>query len=279
MRRCMQTDSAFSVLIPVYFKDSPDHFRQALKSILNQTVSPNEIVVVKDGPLTQQLEEVIDSLKDERFKIVSLKENVGLGNALREGVLQCSHDIIARMDADDIAVNNRFEVQINEFYNNPLLDLLGGQIIEFEKDIADGKLMRNVPCTQEGILNFAKTRNPFNHMTVMFKKIAVLSAGNYMNAKDAEDYFLWVRMLQKDARVKNLNKVLVFARTNGSLVERRHGLQYAKNIAYVQKLIYKTGFISLLRFLMNTFLRFCIAILPSFITRSIYNTSLRKHRG
>ena len=159
----------------IYKNDKSEYLEQAIKSILNQTVTPNEIVIVKDGPISMELEQVITKLMKEYefFKIISLKENQGLGDALNKGLEQCTYDIVARMDADDISVNNRFELQIKEFEDDPDLDLLGAYISEFISEPNMSISVREVPLEYDQICKYIKTRNPFNHVTVMFKKSAI----------------------------------------------------------------------------------------------------------
>ena len=197
----------FSVLMSVYYKEKPDYLRDCLSSILNQSVLPSEIVIIKDCPLTEQLEEVLKefiTLNPELYKVIKLEENVGLGKALAIGVKSCTHELIARMDTDDIARNDRFEKQIKEFINDENLDIVGSNILEFDKTIENIIARRIVPSTHQEIVKYSKRRNPFNHMTVMYKKTSVLNAGNYrlVHGLGYEDYDLWVRMLMSGEEQK-----------------------------------------------------------------------------
>lgn len=174
----------FTVLMSVYYKEKPEYLQLALESIINQTVKPNEIVLVQDGKLTNELQAVItDQLQKypDIFKTYALKQNQGLGKALNFGMKKCSNELIARMDTDDIAELNRFELQIKEFKQDKELMLCGGQIAEFADNQTEITSYRSVPLKHNEILNFAKKRNPFNHMTVMFKKQAVQSVGGYQH--------------------------------------------------------------------------------------------------
>lgn len=162
----------FTVLMSVYYKEKPEYLQLALESVINQTVKPNEIVLVEDGKLTEELQAVITKYQQnypDIFKTYALQQNQGLGKALNFGMKKCSNELIARMDTDDIAELNRFELQIKEFKQDKELMLCGGQIAEFADNPTEITSYRSVPLKHNAILNFAKKRNPFNHMTVMLK--------------------------------------------------------------------------------------------------------------
>ena len=123
-----------SVLMSVYIKENPTFLKDAIESVQNQTLKPSELVLVEDGPLTPELYQVLDQLEAESdipVKRYPLEQNQGLGLALRQGVLQCQYDIIARMDTDDIAVPDRFEKQVQLMEKDKPSTLLGGHIAEF----------------------------------------------------------------------------------------------------------------------------------------------------
>ena len=227
-----------SVLISIYFKENPTFLRESLESILNQTYMPEEILIVKDGLLTKELDNIIDEYKlkyPEIFTILALEENKGLGIALCEGVKLCRNNIIARMDGDDICRSDRFEKQIKYLLNNPEVDIVGSYISEFEGNIDNIISTRRVPISNLEIRNYVKKRNPFNHMTVMFKKEAIINAGNYKDFKWNEDYYLWARIIKNGATCYNLPEYLVYARTGDAMFERRGGYEYAKLEVNLQK--------------------------------------------
>lgn len=181
----------FSVLMSVYKNEKSTYLNASLMSIENQTVVPNEIILVEDGPLTKELYEVIDTHRNkfgEGFKVVVLNKNQGLGNALRIGTKCVSTKWIARMDTDDIAVPNRFELQLREVEKNPQLAVIGGQVDEFEGSIDNIVGKRIVPCSQVDIYKFIKWRSPFNHPTVMINKAMLEKVGGYENKGKLEDY-------------------------------------------------------------------------------------------
>ena len=215
-----------SLLMSVYIKENPEYFRQSLKSALGQTVKAKEIVLILDGPITTELQEVIiDFKKDnlEVLKVVPLDNNVGLGKALAIGVEVCKYDLVARMDTDDIMLPSRIEKQYSEFTKDPNLTIVGSNIDEFYDSPKSIVGRRIVPETNREIREFSKKRNPFNHMTVMFKKKAVLDVGNYQPMMGFEDYYLWVRLLKAGYKGKNIQESLVYARTGEGMYARRGG--------------------------------------------------------
>lgn len=270
---------SFSVLMSVYYKEKPVFFDRALESIYNQTVKASEWVIVKDGEISEELQAVIDKykqLEDVNIKEVPLDENKGLGIALSIGIPECSNELIARMDTDDIAVPNRFELQLNEFLNNPDLDICGGQIIEFETDENISVAERRVPLTHDEIARYQKSRSAFNHMTVMYKKSKVLEAGNYKDCPLMEDDMLWVDMIMAGANCMNLDVYLCRVRTNLDMIARRGGLKYYKKYSKARKKIYKTGYISLGQYLKTNFLQFCLSIMPKFLRKFVFFKLLHK---
>lgn len=261
----------FSVLMSIYCKETPEYLNEALDSILKQSLIPNEVVIVKDGPLTTELEVVINSFteKFENTVVIPLKENVGLGKALSIGVKACKYKIIARMDSDDIAKEDRFLTEIDCLIKNNL-DIIGSNIEEFVKSNNEVVSHRRVPETQDEILKFSRTRNPFNHMTVMFKKDVVLKSGNYKEMKGFEDYYLWLRMIKSGAQVFNLQKNLVSARTDQNFLERRSGVGYFKSEYHFQKIILHEGLISNYDFCKNIIIRCSARLVPKKILKQVY---------
>ncbi|HIV42009.1 MAG TPA: glycosyltransferase, partial [Candidatus Mediterraneibacter guildfordensis] len=187
----------FSVLMSLYLKEKPEYLNEALKSVINQTVKPNEIVIVYDGPITTELKSVVEQYVSNNpglIKIIDNPENKGLGLALADGVPQCTYELIARMDTDDICRKDRFEKQLEEFVKDPRLDICGSHILEFEEKEENIVARRRVPLVDKDIKEYQKRRDGFNHMSVMFKKKSVLAAGNYQSCLLMEDTLLWANM-------------------------------------------------------------------------------------
>ena len=194
----------FSVLMSVYQKEKPEYLRQALQSVMHQSLEPQEIVLMQDGKLTEELYQVIEECKNEcpYLKIYEIPDNVGLGRALAKGVLLCSNELIARMDTDDIAKEDRFEIQYNYMKAHADVAVTGGFMEEFDDQDASYHSIKQMPEYMEEILKYARYRNPLNHMTVMFRKDSVLQAGNYRHFPYLEDYDLWSRMLTQGICVR-----------------------------------------------------------------------------
>ena len=269
----------FSVLISVYKKEKPEYLKTALQSIINQTLKPNEIVIVKDGLLTQELDDCIKEYENkypELIKILAFKENRGLGLALRDGVTACKYDYIARMDSDDIAKPERFAKQFQYLKQHPETALLGTWITEFSKDENKPDTLTKLPCSQKEILKYAKRRNPFRHMTMVLKKEAVIKAGNYRDFLWFEDYDLWIKMLQKGYIATNIPEYLVNVRADEEMYARRGGWQYLKQDYKFQQLLLNSKFITCKQFIRNIFYRSIVRIMPNKLRIIFYKKLLRK---
>lgn len=254
----------YSVLMSLYQKEKPDYLMTSLDSMIYQSVAPDEIVLVKDGPLTSELEDVLKDYKskyNELFTIVESKENVGLGRALNLGLKYCKNELVARMDTDDISSKDRCEQQLKMFDKNKSLDLVGGDITEFIDDEKNIKGKRVVPKTDAEIKNYIKRRCPFNHGTVMFKKSSVMNAGSYMDWFWNEDYYLWIRMLEDECVFANTGTVLVNFRSGADMYSRRGGKKYFKSESSLQKYMLDKKIISFPRYLINVTERFIIQVL------------------
>ncbi len=269
----------FSVLMSVYYKESPDNLIECFESLLRQTQPANEWVLVLDGPLTLELDKVIQeyvSKYPKLIKIVALEKNVGLGLALREGVCHCSHDYIARMDTDDICVNTRFEKQIEFLETHSDVDICGGQIAEFEGSVENVIAIRKVPLEDDKIKKYQRTRCAFNHVTVFFKKQAVLSAGNYENAPLTEDDMLWARMILANKKMANLPEILVYVRVGRDMIKRRGGLAYYRKYRASRKKIFKLGFMSYCEYKRALRAQFLVCLMPAKLRKFVFYKLLRE---
>ena len=272
-------DKQYSVLMSVYYKEKPEYLMQAIDSMLNQTVKTNDFVLVCDGPLTQELDAVIQQANDrepELFHIIRLKENQGLGKALNIGLQACRNELVARMDSDDISLPSRCQTQLNEFEKYPDLALCSGSIAEFHESPEHITSVRQLPKTESEIRKFARKRNPMNHMAVMFRKRKVMEAGGYVELHLAEDYYLWVRMLMNGCHARNVDAVLVYARTGNGMIGRRGGFSYAKSICCLEKKFLDMGFISLPVFIQNCMIRIAVSLVPNQIRQVFYCKILRQ---
>lgn len=270
----------FSVLMSVYQKDNDKFFSQAIESIINQTVPPAEVVIIKDGPIGSLLEEVIKGYVEKYpdvFCVVDLQQNVGLGEALRIGLESCKYEIIARMDSDDISVINRFEKQLKVLIKDDL-DIVGSYVDEFIDNIEERISIKEVPINNEDIYNYGKLRCPMNHPTIMSKKKSILMAGGYRSWHNNEDYDLWVRMLINKMKFGNIPEPLVHMRTNNDTYMRRGGLKYFKSELELQKLFLKVNYINITTFIFNIITRFLIQVLtPNQLRMIIYKKIFRRN--
>lgn len=265
----------FSVLMSVYAKDNPCWFEEAVESIINQTVKPNQIVIVVDGRITDELECILTKYK-EQTDILRLEKNFGLGIALQKGLEICKYPLVARMDSDDISVYNRFEKQLKAFKDNSNLSIVSGYIQEIDCNTKNNISVRKVPLTDFAIKQYVKTRSPFNHPAVMFKKENVLKAGNYQQFHFMEDYYLWIRMVKNNFEMKNISDILLKMRVNPKLYVRRGGYKYFKSNKAIYDEMLKLNLITYPYYLFNVAVRFATQVLmPNKLRKFFYNKILR----
>ncbi len=204
-------DKKYSVLMSIYRKEKPNYFRASIESMRNQTLPPEEIVIVKDGPITMELDKVIDEYKlndDRLFTIVELKENVGLGQALNVGLKKCRNELVARMDTDDISIEKRMDIQINHLINNPDIDILGGFAVDIDEEGVGAK-SRQLPICHEKIEKLIWT-NPIIHPTVVYRKSKIINIGSYdERIRRRQDYDLWFRAVAAGLKFENIPTALI----------------------------------------------------------------------
>lgn len=269
----------FSVLMSVYFNEDPKFLKEALDSIIkNQTITPDEIIIVKDGKLKDSLNTVLSKYEKRYPKIlkcIGYNVNKGLGYALNFGLKYCSNELIFRMDTDDIAFPDRFEKQIEVHKSNASAVIFGSFIEEFNNNIGDLKRFREVPITANQIDRSKYKKNPFNHMSVGFIKSKVIEAGGYIDIPGYEDYYLWLRMLSTNTGI-NLNEPLVYARVGNNMIARRQGFSFLLKEINFQKLLKQEKIITLRLFIKNVLIRGLPRLLPRKILFIVYHTFLRK---
>ena len=269
----------YSVLMSVYHKERPEFLRQAMQSIAKQAIPTNDFVLVCDGPLNEQLDEVIAQMQNafgQLLHVVRLEKNMGLGNALNIGIQHCKNDLVARMDSDDISRPDRCERQLKIFEERPELDICSGTVEEFTVQPQDVENKRVVPQTHEEILKFAKKRNPFNHPCVMYRKSAVLAAGSYQDFYLLEDYYLWIRMLLNGSIGYNVQEPLLWMRAGSDMYKRRSGWKYAKSQVRLLKLVKKYGMINAEQYICFVMVRTVMAMCPNSLRKWLFGMTLRK---
>ena len=250
----------------LYIKEKPSYLRACIDSLLNQTILPDEIVIVKDGPLTSELDAVLNeyiSANPKLYTIVPLESNQGLGRALAEGILHCRNELVARHDTDDICRVDRFEKQLVEFEKDAELDICGSHIVEFEENIEHVVAKRQVPLADKEIKEYQKRRDGFNHVTVMFKKNMVLKAGNYQSCLLMEDTLLWANMFKAGAKGMNIDEALVYVRIGKDMYKRRGGYAYFKKYKEGRKKVKATGYIGWIDYYYTLAVQFVVALLPN----------------
>jgi glycosyltransferase involved in cell wall biosynthesis len=266
-----------SGLLTTHAGDDPLKLQEALQSFLDQSRLPEEVVVVRDNRLPHAHEEVL-SWFDSEFENEFLNNKIddrGRGFARAKGVKVASNDWIAILDSDDISVPSRLAIQ-ESFIENTCADVCGGYVAEFESNPDEPYTIREVPLSHNEVLQTLRLRCPVNHMTAMFRRDLALQAGNYRNLHYAEDYDLWVRMINEGACVRNIDKVLTKASAGNDLFERRGGVDLLGDEVRLQKQLVESGLISLPRGAANVIMRGTMHVLPSKIKKYIYLNHLRE---
>lgn len=274
-----------SVIMSIYKSDVPELVRMALDSLLQQTLSPNEIVIVGDGPVPADLELEVESLKlrveSEKLPIevtyLPQEQNRGLGEAMRIAVENAKYDYVARMDSDDICLPDRFEKQMKCFEEDPELSLVGGMITEFDGEPENIIAKRVLPLDDVGIKKMMRGRCAVNHVTVIFKKADLLRSGNYQPYWLQEDQYLWARMMEHGCKFRNIPDVVVNVRSGKDQIARRSGWRFYKSVVRVFWYMYRHGLISFGYFLYICTIRGVVQVLmPNRLRTWVYLHLLRK---
>ena len=262
---------AFSVLLPVYAGDDPTYLARAFRSVTSeQTLAPDEVVVVQDGPVGAGLATALSSLAattDVQVRVVEIAENVGLARALERGLAECTHDVVARMDADDISLPDRFARQlalVAEGY-----DLVGSSIQEFSDESAPG-IVRVPPLSSDDVLRASRFVSPFNHPSVVYRASVVGRAGGYEHLPLMEDYWLFVRMLASGARACNVAEPLVLYRVGAGAYARRGGLRLLRSEIRLQRLMRRSGWTSWPQLVRNVLVRGGYRLVPEALRTVAY---------
>lgn len=271
---------SFSVLMSVYRNDKAECVRMAVESVtIRQTLQPAEVILMVDGPVSVDLKQTINELEKQicYLKPIWLKENVGLGNVLRIGMEYCTNELVARMDADDISLPDRFEKQIEYMFSHPELAVVGGQISEFIDTPTNIVSYRRVPCNSTECRRYYANRDPLNHMSVCLRRSAVLDAGSYQPWHLDEDTFLWGRLLLKGYEIGNLPDILVNVRVGAQMYARRGGYNYFKSDMGILQWKYKNGLMSLLQYYYNYVVRFMVYVMmPNKLRGCFFRLFMRK---
>lgn len=259
----------FSVLISVYKSETPEYFSECLESIKNQSLPAEEIIIIEDGPLPLSLQQVIAEYK-KQLPIISLKlkKNVGLAQALNEGLKIVTNEIIIRMDSDDICVKERFESIIDIFSKNPKISVMSSWIEERDETMSHVFGIKKLPEKNHSLIEFAKYRSPIAHPASAFKKEAVLSVGGYPSIYP-EDYALWIKMIHAGYIFYNIQKVLLIMRCGNNMLKRR-GAKFLKGEYQTHLLQYKLGLTNPIELLKAITTKTILRLSPIFLKRIFY---------
>ena len=268
----------YSVLMSLYYKENPTYFRQALDSIIGQTIASDDIVLVEDGKLGYFLEDTVREYEEKypQLHVIRFDKNRGLGYALNDGIKMCKNELVARMDTDDIAKPDRMEKQLKVMSEHPEYGMISSWIDEFFTDINHVTSVKKLPEFPNEVYAYAKKRCPVNHPTVMYRKSEVMAVDGYQTKYFPEDYFLWIKMLMNGCRVYNIQESLLWFRYDPKTFARRGGWKYACDEVATQWNIYQLGFISLSQLMRNVAIRFTVRIVPNKIRSIFYQRFLRK---
>src|ERR1700728_2398034 len=268
----------FSLLVSVYDGDRPDYIRRALRSAVDeQTVRPDQVVIVRDGPVRDEIAGCLDEFvrtSPVPVTYIPLACNSGLGPALDQGLAASWFDVVARMGADDVAMPHRFEVEL------PLIqdaDIVGAGLLEFVGD-TDGIVGQRVPPTDPGqIQRYARMHDPFNHPTVVYRRHAVLDAGGYGDLPLMEDYALFARMLAGGARAVNVAEPLVWYRVGATAFKRRGGQALLRSELRLQTEFRRQGFTTTAQFVRNVLIRGGYRLVPWWLRRAVYRPVVARY--
>jgi glycosyltransferase involved in cell wall biosynthesis len=257
-------------------KDDPELFAKAIASVYRNELKPDYMVLVVDGPVSAQLEhQILSTEKKHGTKVVRLDIARGLAEALNAGLAHINTEWVVRADADDYNLPQRFKRILELLHKQTDLDLVGSAILEVERD-GTPVAHRVMPVHQEEIRKFLARRNPFNHMTVAYRRSLVERCGGYPNIYLREDYALWAIMIMAGARCANLSEVLVNATAGRDMYQRRSGWRYAKAERRLQALLVRLGLKSQLHGAIDGIARSSVFLAPAFFRRLIYERILRR---
>jgi len=269
-------DDKVSVLISVYAKELEANLSAALESLRKQEYQPDEVVIIKDGPLGEGLDSIITAFSGlfKEVKIIALKTNMGLGGALNEGLKACSYELVARMDSDDIALLPRLKLQREFLIRNTDISALGSDIAEF---IDEDCILRikKMPVSSQQLYKYGKFRNPLNHMSVMFRKADIIKVGGYLPFPGLEDYHLWSRLLAGGFKIANTGGVLINARLGRDFSKRRGGFKYFLQYFKLRAFQMKIGYTNFFEFIYGSILAAGICLIPPYFRDRAYKM-LRK---
>lgn len=268
----------YSIYMSVYKGEKSEYLKESMESMFNQTYPADEFVLICDGPLTKELDEVISHYKSKypnTLNVIRLDKNIGTGQCANMGIDICKNEYIVKMDSDDIALSERCEKQMRLMQSNPNLTMCGGYIREFDTNTQETIAIKKTPSKNSEIRQFARRRNPFNNQTLVFKKSMAKAIGGYSSIKRCEDYDFVVNMLRNGAIGENIPEVLVDYRVNKDNYARRQNWANTKSFINVRWRIFRSGYSNIIDFIVPCAMQMMIFILPKKLTAKIYKKFLR----
>ena len=268
----------FSVLLSIYQGTTASELAQCLESLCQQTLQADEIIVVKDGPITSDTDACLtDFINRLPLILLAYETNRGLGPALQDGLKRCSNEFVARVDTDDLCRPERFYTQVQFLTVNQEISVIGGGLEEsYINKRAHHKVVRNGPTTPIGVVNCAKKRNPLNHPTVMFRKSDVISCGGYERCDFFEDYLLWAKMIVSGYHLINISDILVETVVSPDYFRRRGGISYIANEIHLNRRFRQIGFFSRYDSFVFLSTRIPVRLLPTRYREYVYQSYLRQ---
>lgn len=268
----------YSVLMSVYGGEKPEFFRESVESMLGQSFVTNDFVLVCDGPLTPELDSIVEEYEAryDFFRPLRLPENRGAGECANVGLAQCRNEYIVKMDSDDIALPERCELSMYLLAKHPGVDMLGAYISEFDSATGKEIAVKKTPSGNSAIRKYARRRNPFNNPTLVYKKSMVERIGGYSTVRRCEDYEFVVRMLSAGAVGRNIPKVLLRYRVTGNNYDRRRNWANTKAFIAVRWKIHRSGFSSLWDFTLASAAQLVMFLMPRTLTELFYKRILRR---
>ena len=214
-----------SVLISVF--NDQEHIQEAVESCLNQSLMPDEIVVIDDGS-TDESGLILDRLAQKHDIIrVFHQQNTGLTRALNRGLWLCEGEYVARLDSDDVCLYDRLKLEVEFLDSHPEYAVVGGFFF------MQGKII-NMPVTWEEVLQELPKRNPFAHPTVMFRRESVMEIGGYDERfRYAQDYDLWLRLLATHKGI-NIPKSLIERRVTTNMISAKNAQKQLLNSTLIK---------------------------------------------
>lgn len=256
----------YSFILPLSNEENPNFLKDSIDSMLSQSLSPKEIIIIIDNIINPDHLDIIKSYKENKFKIINYIGKGGLGDMLAKGVLSTSTEIILRQDSDDISMKDRAKLQISHLINTKA-DILGSDIREFYD--TPGDLKKSLKKTNMKN-NYYYIRNPLNHMSVAFQKNSIIQIGNYLPLKNFEDWYLWLRAIKFNFKIETINEPLVYARVGKNFYNKRHGYKYFCSELIAMKTFFREKLIPARFFFLNIFIRFFIRLFPLRLTNFFY---------